>query len=124
MIFRDRRHSGRFDFEAVETATRAAMHRAGAAVLSQLLSSPEAAPPEAPCARGQHARYHDRRPKQLLTALGAVGFQRAKQLELPEVCSLPAPVLYIEMDGAGVPVAPAETAGRAGKTPGRLAPAR
>ena len=208
MIFRDRRHSGRFDFEAVETATRAAMHRAGAAVLSQLLSSPEAAPPEAPCACGQHARYHDRRPKQLLTALGAVGFQRAyylcphcrrgqcprdreldvegtacspgvrrmmalvgsetsfeqgreqldvlaglqvtakaverhaealgadiaareqaeiqraKQLELPEVCSLPVPILYIEMDGTGVPVVAAETAGRAGKTPGRPARTR
>ncbi len=208
MIFRGRRHGGPLDLEAVETATRSAMHRAGAAVLSPLLSSPEAVPHEAPCPRGQQARYHDTRPKQRLTALGAVEFQRAyylcphcqrgqcprdaeldvagcacspgvrrmmalvgsetsfeqgreqlevlaglqvtakaverhaealgadiaareqaeiqraKQLELPEIRSLPAPVLYIEMDGTGVPVVAAETAGRAGKTPGRPARTR
>ena len=45
--------------------------------------------------------------------------QRAKQLELPEVCTHAVPLLYIEMDGTGVPVVAAETAGRVGKTPGR-----
>lgn len=40
---------------------------------------------------------------------------RAKQLELPAVAAPAVPVLYIEMDGTGVPVVRAETAGRAGK---------
>jgi tRNA G18 (ribose-2'-O)-methylase SpoU len=44
VIFRGRRHSGPLDLEAVEMATRAAMHRAGAAVLGELLSSSETAP--------------------------------------------------------------------------------
>jgi hypothetical protein len=40
---------------------------------------------------------------------------RAKQLELPTVAAPAVPVLYIEMDGTGVPMVRAETAGRAGK---------
>jgi hypothetical protein len=44
--------------------------------------------------------------------------RRAKQLELPEVCTPGAPVLYIQMDGTGVPVVAAETAGRVGKIEG------
>ena len=77
MIFSGWRTSGPFEFEAIESVTRAAMHRAAAAVLSELLSSSEAAPPEAPRARGQQALYHDTGPKQLLTAVEAVEFQRA-----------------------------------------------
>jgi hypothetical protein len=50
--------------------------------------------------------------------------QRAKQLELPEVCAPSVPVLYIEMDGTGVPVAKSETEGRAGKTEGQPARTR
>ena len=208
MIFRGRRGSGPFDFEAVETATRAAMHRAGTAVLSELLSSSQAASAQVPCRCGQQALYHDTRTKQLLTAVGAVEFQRAyyvcphcrrgqsprdseldvegtacspgvrrmmalvgsetsfeqgreqlevlagltvtakaverqaealgadigareqaeiqraKQLELPHLCAPAAKVLYIEMDGTGVPVVAAETVGRAGKTAGRPARTR
>lgn len=41
--------------------------------------------------------------------------QCAKQLELPEVCTPAVPLLYIEMDGTGIPVVKAETEGRAGK---------
>ncbi|MGH9696970.1 MAG: UPF0236 family transposase-like protein, partial [Bryobacteraceae bacterium] len=41
--------------------------------------------------------------------------QRTKQLELPEVCTPAVPLLYIEMDGTGIPVVKAETEGRAGK---------
>ena len=203
VVFSGRRKTGKLDLEAVETATRSAMHRAGAAVLSELLSSSEAVPREVPCACGAQAPYHDTRPKQLTTVVGAVCFerayyrcphchqgqsprdreldvegtecspgvrrmmalagsetsfeqgreqlellaglevtakaverhaealgsdiaareqveiQRAKQLELPEVCAPAAAVLYIEMDGTGVPVVAAETAGRRGKTPGR-----
>lgn len=40
---------------------------------------------------------------------------RAQQLELPEVAVPAVPILYMEMDGTGVPMVRAETAGRAGK---------
>jgi hypothetical protein len=184
------------------------MHRAGAAVLSGLLSSSEAPPRAVPCGCGRQAQYHDTRPKQLLTVVGRVEFerayyrcphcrrsqsprdreldveatacspgvrrmiavvgsetsfthgreqlellaglavtakaverhaealgadiasreqvdiQRAKQLELPQVCAPSVPVLYLEMDGTGVPVVTAETQGRAGKTAGQPARTR
>ena len=203
MIIRDQHHSGKQDLEAIEMATRATMHRAGAAVLSRLLSCSEAEPPTVPCICGHQARYHDTRPKKLLTAIGEVEFerayyrcphchhgqsprdreldveattyspgvrrmmgvvgsetsfeqrreqlallaglevtakavernaealgadiaaweqveiQRAKQLELPEVCVPTVPILYIEMDGTGVPVTKKETEGRVGKVKGK-----
>ena len=59
VIFRGRRHSGCLDLEAVETAVRGTMHRAGAAVLSELLSCSETVPRQVPCACGQQACYHD-----------------------------------------------------------------
>jgi len=208
VIFTGWRKSGKLDLEAVEMATRAAMHRAGAAVLGQLLSSSETASHAVSCACGQQAQYHDTRPKQLLTAVGPVAFerayyhcpqcrqghsprdgeldveatayspgvrrmlavvgsetsfeqgrqqlellagikvtakaverqaealgadiarreqveiQRAKQLELPEVCAPAVPVLYLQMDGTGVPVLAAETAGRAGQVEGQPAHTR
>ena len=208
VIFAGWRKSGKLDLEAVELATRAAMHQAGAVVLSQLLSDSEAAPPEVPCRCGHPARQHDTRPKQLTTMVGAVCYDRAyyrcphchrgqsprdreldveatayspgvrrmmgvvggetsfehgrqqlellaglevtakavqryaeaigadigareqveiqcaKQLELPEVCVPSVPVLYIEMDGTGVPAAKPETVGRAGKTAGEPARTR
>jgi hypothetical protein len=40
------------------------------------------------------------------------------QLHLPLVVGQPIPVLYVEMDGTGVPVVKAETEGRAGKVDG------
>ena len=40
---------------------------------------------------------------------------RSKQLEIPEMCGPETPILYIEMDGTGVPTVKAETVGRAGK---------
>ena len=77
VIFTGWRKTGKLDLEVVETAVRGTMHRAGTAVLSELLSSPEAAPPQAPCACGQQAPYHDTRPKQLTTVVGEVRFERA-----------------------------------------------
>ena len=77
VILTDQRQSGKLDLEAIETATRAAMHRAGAVLLRELLSSPETAPREVTCPCGRRARYHDTRPKQLLTVVGKVTFQRA-----------------------------------------------
>ena len=47
--------------------------------------------------------------------------QRAVQLDLPMIIGEPVPVLYIEMDGTGVPVVKKETAGRQGKLDGRPA---
>ena len=208
VIFTGWRKSGQLDLEAVEMATRAAMHRAGAVVLSELLSCSEVAPREVPCACGEPAHYHDTRPKQLTTVMGPVRFerayyvcphcrqgqsprdaeldvvhtacspgvrrmmalvgsetsfeqgreqleglaglevtakaverqsealgsdiagreqveiQRAKQLELPQVCAPAVEVLYLEMDGTGVPVVAAETAGRVGKAAGQSARTR
>ena len=208
VIFTGWRKSGKLDLEGVEMATRAAMHRAGTVVLGQLLSCSETVPLQRPCACGHQAQYHDIRPKQLLTAVGPVSFQRAyyhcphcrrghsprdreldveatacspgvrrmialvgsetsfeqgreqlqllagikvtakaverqaealgadiaareqveiqraKQLELPEVCAPSAPVFYIEMDGTAVPVVAAETEGRTGKLEGQPARTR
>jgi len=189
-------------------AVRAAMHRAGAALVEGLLAMRESPSPSFPCACGKRARFHGRRPRKLHTALGEVSFERAyyhcpdcghgqsprdaeldvagtdfspgvrrmmaavgsetsfergseqlellagvavaakaverhaeaigaaiaerereeirraKQLELPEILSPAAEILYIEMDGTGVPVARRETAGRKGKTEGEAARTR
>lgn len=45
--------------------------------------------------------------------------QRAVQLDLPIVIGEPIPILYIQMDGTGVPVVKKETVGRQGKTDGQ-----
>lgn len=193
------RKSGQIDLEAVEMLVRGSMHRAGAEILGRLLSGGAPEPRTIPCDCGHLAHYRDRRPKQLLTALGPVRFERsyyfcpccshgrsprdreldvegvacspglrpmmavvgsdasfeqgrqqlallagievtskaverhaeaigadiqareqteigrAKQLDLPEVCAPAVPILYVEMDGTGVPVVKAETERRAGK---------
>jgi len=50
--------------------------------------------------------------------------RRAQQLELPAVYVPTLPLLYIEMDGTGVPVVKAETEDRAGKVEGQPAHTR
>jgi hypothetical protein len=199
VIFAGRRKSGKWDLEAVEMATRAALHRAGAAVLEELLTTPDPQPRQVPCGCGGWAQYHERRPKQLLTVLGRVDTERpyylcpachqgqsprdqeldvagtayspgvrrmmavvgsetsfgqgreqlhllagldvttkaverqaealgadiaaqeqaalrqGLQLSLPRLGRPEIPVLYVEMDGTGVPVVKAETVGHAGK---------
>lgn len=50
--------------------------------------------------------------------------RRAKQLDLPEICAPAVPLLYIEMDGTGVPVTKKEREGRAGKQEGQPARTR
>jgi len=208
VVFADARRSGRLDLEAVEMATRSAMHRAGSTALQHLLATPADAPREVPCACGDRARYHETRGKHLVTALGrvmierpyylcprchqgqiprdgeldvlgtqyspavrrmmalvgsessfehgceqlevlaavevtakaverqaeAIGedlaqreqveIRRAVQLELPVVIGPQIPVLYLEMDGTGVPMVTAETKGRVGKNPGEPARTR
>jgi hypothetical protein len=49
---------------------------------------------------------------------------RAMQLDLPLVLGEPVPVLYVEMDGTGVPVVRKETVGRQGKREGQPAHTR
>ena len=49
---------------------------------------------------------------------------RAVQLDLPIVVGQPVPILYVEMDGTGVPVVKAETEGRSGKVSGQPAHTR
>jgi len=49
---------------------------------------------------------------------------RAVQLDLPIIIGHPVPILYIEMDGTGVPVVKKETIGRQGKSDGQPAHTR
>jgi hypothetical protein len=50
--------------------------------------------------------------------------QRALQLDLPMIVGEPVPVLYVQLDGTGVPVVKKETEGRRGKTEGQPAHTR
>jgi hypothetical protein len=50
--------------------------------------------------------------------------QRAVQLDLPIVIGAPVPILYVQMDGTGVPVVKKETEGRKGKVDGQPAHTR
>jgi hypothetical protein len=50
--------------------------------------------------------------------------QRAVQLDLPVVLGPSVPILYVQMDGTGVPVVKKETVGRKGKTDGQPAHTR
>ncbi len=77
VIFAAQRKGGGVDLEAIEMLVRGSMHQAGASALSQLLSVPPEHPAEAACTCGRVARYHDTRPKQLVTVLGPVSMERA-----------------------------------------------
>jgi hypothetical protein len=50
--------------------------------------------------------------------------RQAFQLELPVVSGPPIPILYVQMDGTGIPVVKKETVGRPGKIPGQPAHTR
>ena len=50
--------------------------------------------------------------------------QRAVQLDLPVIVGEPIPILYVQMDGTGIPVVKKETVGRQGKAEGRPAHTR
>jgi hypothetical protein len=49
---------------------------------------------------------------------------RVVQLDLPVIVGKPIPILYVQMDGTGVPVVKKEAEGRKGKTDGRPAHTR
>jgi Uncharacterised protein family (UPF0236) len=59
-----------------------------------------------------------------IAAREQVEIHRAIQLDLPMVVGEPIPILYIQMDGTGVPVVKKETVGRQGKTDGQPAHTR
>ena len=59
-----------------------------------------------------------------IAAREQVEMQRAVQLDLPIVVGEPIPILYVQMDGTGVPVVKKETLGRKGKTDGQPAHTR
>jgi hypothetical protein len=210
VIFSGRRKTGHLDLEALETAVRSAMHRAGAAALTELLQfpAPDADHRTVACACGQQAHYRELRAKPVLTAVGTVNvsrpyylcphchvgqfpadveldientevspgvrrmqalvgqeapfdhgrtqmkvlaglevttkavertaeaiggdigereqqeIRRAVQLDLPIVVGEPIPILYVQMDGTGVPVVNKETEGRKGKSDGQPAHTR
>ena len=210
MVFQGCRKTGRLDLEALETTVRAAMHRAGAAALGELLQfpAPNAAKRSIACGCGRQAHYRELRTKPVLTAVGLVRVSRpyylcprchtgqfpadreldientefspgvrrmhalvgqeapfdrgrermkllaglevtaksversaeaigadiaagehrevgkAVQLDLPVVVGEPIPILYVQMDGTGVPVVKKETEGRKGKTDGQPAHTR
>ncbi len=50
--------------------------------------------------------------------------QKALQLDLPVIAGEPIPILYVQMDGTGVPVVKKETLGRPGKADGQPAHTR
>jgi hypothetical protein len=50
--------------------------------------------------------------------------RKAVQLDLPVIVGEPIPILYVQMDGTGVPVVKKETEGRKGKTEGQPAHTR
>ena len=54
-----------------------------------------------------------------IAARDQIEVDRAIQLDLPEVAGEPIPILYIEMDGTGVPVVKSESKGRKGKVVGK-----
>jgi len=72
VVFQGCRKTGSVDLEAMEGVVRSAMHRAGAAALTQLLQFPVPAPDQRrlPCPCGQQAVYRELRPKPVLTAVG------------------------------------------------------
>jgi hypothetical protein len=77
-IFAQRGKDGRIDLEAVEMAMRSALHRAGAAALSELLRFPAPAADQRtiPCVCGQQVHYRELRSKPVLTAVGLVKVSR------------------------------------------------
>jgi len=78
VIFNGRRRSGGLDLESVEMVVRSAMHRAGAAALTELLQFPAPAAGQRviPCPCGYQAHYRELRSKPVLTAVGPVEVSR------------------------------------------------
>jgi len=76
VIVSARRKLGSFDLEALEEATRAALQRAGARLLEELLAETEDASAAPLCSCGAALRCEGPRPKRLVSLLGSVRLQR------------------------------------------------
>ena len=78
VIFCGRRKTGRLDLEAIEMAVRSALHRAGAAALTELLQfpAPSADKRTVSCPCGHQASYQELRAKPVLTAVGPARVSR------------------------------------------------
>jgi hypothetical protein len=66
------------DLESIEMGVRSALHRAGAAALTELLrfAAPDAGQRTLACPCGQQAHYRELRSKPVLTAVGQVHVSR------------------------------------------------
>lgn len=80
IVLGDWHKTGTIDLEAVEMLVRDSMHRAGAMTVQRLLCLPVSHDQQVSCDCGQQARYHETRPKQVLTMLGPVVYERAYYL--------------------------------------------
>jgi hypothetical protein len=98
------RKSGHFDLEAVEMATRAAAHQLGAKMLERLLNTPAEFDRDIPCPCGSRARFHQLRPKHLVTVLGPVTLERPYYL--CAACHTGHSPRDIELDAAGTEYSP------------------
>jgi len=76
VIVKARRRLGGFDLEALEEATRAALQRAGARLLEELLEESEDASQALLCSCGAAMRCEGPRPKRLVSLLGSVSLRR------------------------------------------------
>jgi hypothetical protein len=76
--FNGRHKTGHLDLEVIELATRSAMHRAGAAALTELpqFPAPAAGQRAIPCPCGYQAHCRELRSKPVLTAVGPVEVSR------------------------------------------------
>ena len=77
VIFGERHKTGVLDLEAVEQATRDALHQAGAGLLETLLNEDETAESQQPCCGGEQVRDAGKRAKKLVTMLAAIDVERA-----------------------------------------------
>ena len=76
MIVSARRKLGALDLEALESATRAALQRAGARLLEELLQESEDEDQPPLCCCGQPMRCKGPRPQRLVSLLGGVRLSR------------------------------------------------
>jgi nucleotide-binding universal stress UspA family protein len=76
VIVNARRKLGAFDLEALELATRTALHRAGAQLLEALLQDTDEEGQTPLCSCGSRMRCEGPRPKRLVSLLGAVSLRR------------------------------------------------
>ena len=114
VIFSGRHKTGHLDLEAVEVTVRFGH-------ASRRCSGLDRTPPVAGTGPG---KSHPEAIGGDIAQREQQEIRRAVQLDLPIVLSEPIPILYVQMDGTGVPVVKKETEGRKGKADGQPAHTR